>query len=110
VCETWSVTLKEGHSFRVLAYRVSRRKFEPKREEIAGGWRRQHNEKLRNLCASPTFIRTIGSRRTRLAGHVAFVGEMRNAYKILVGKTERKRPLVRLGIDGRIILKWTLGM
>jgi hypothetical protein len=30
--------------------------------------------------------------------------EMRNAYKILVGKF-RKRPLERLGIDGKIILK-----
>jgi hypothetical protein len=28
-------------------------------------------------------------------GHVARMGEMINAYKILVGKPERKRPLVR---------------
>jgi hypothetical protein len=28
-------------------------------------------------------------------GHVARVGEMRNAYNILVGKSERKRPLGR---------------
>jgi hypothetical protein len=33
-----------------------------------------------------------------------------NAYKILVGKPEGKRPLGRLtGIDGRMILKWILG-
>jgi hypothetical protein len=35
-----------------------------------------------------------------------WVGEMRNAYKMLAGKPEEKRPLIRLGIDGRIILKW----
>jgi len=27
--------------------------------------------------------------------HIARTGEMRNAYKILVGKHERKRPIVR---------------
>jgi hypothetical protein len=35
------------------------------------------------------------SRRMRWAGHVAQMGEKRNAYKILVGKPEGKRPLVR---------------
>jgi hypothetical protein len=33
---------------------------------------------------------------------------MRNAYKILVGKPEGKRPLRNLGIDRRIMLKWIL--
>jgi hypothetical protein len=35
----------------------------------------------------------IESRRMRLAGHVARMGETRNAYIILVGKPEGKRPL-----------------
>jgi hypothetical protein len=34
-------------------------------------------------------------RRMRWAGYVACTGEKRNAYKILVGKPERKRPLRR---------------
>jgi hypothetical protein len=34
------------------------------------------------------------------AGHVAHVGEKRNAYRILVGKPEGKRPL------GRLRLRW----
>jgi hypothetical protein len=34
----------------------------------------------------------IKSRRMRWAGHVARMGETRNAYRILVGKPERKRP------------------
>jgi hypothetical protein len=37
----------------------------------------------------------IKSRRMRLAGHVARMGETRNAYRILVGKPEGKRPLGR---------------
>jgi hypothetical protein len=40
-------------------------------------------------------IRMIKSRRMKWAGHVARMGEMRNAYRILVGKPEGKRPLGR---------------
>jgi len=54
-----------------------------KREEVAGGWRRLHNEELHNLHASPN-IRVIKSRRMRWAKHIAHMGEMRSAYKILV--------------------------
>jgi hypothetical protein len=50
----------------------------------------------------------IKSRRMRLVGHVARVEEMKNAYKILVGKPEGKRQLGRQGIDERMILKWVL--
>jgi hypothetical protein len=35
------------------------------------------------------------SRRMRWAGNVARIGERRNAYKLLVGKPEGKRPLGR---------------
>jgi hypothetical protein len=38
----------------------------------------------------------IKSRRMRWAGHVERMGEMRNAYRILDGKPERKRLLARL--------------
>jgi hypothetical protein len=41
-------------------------------------------------------------------GHVACMVEVRNAYKILTGKTEGKRPLREdPGIDGKI-LEWIL--
>jgi hypothetical protein len=33
---------------------------------------------------------------------------MKNVYKILVGKAERRRPLGRLGVDGKMILEWIL--
>jgi hypothetical protein len=51
----------------VLENTVLRRKFGHKREEVAGGWRRLHNEELHNLYASPTIIRVITSRRMRWA-------------------------------------------
>jgi hypothetical protein len=51
------------------------------------------NEELHNLYSSPSIIRMIRSRRMRWAGHVARMGAKRNAYRILVGNPEEKRPL-----------------
>jgi hypothetical protein len=47
------------------------------------------------LYSSPSIVRIIKARRMRLAGHVARMGEKRNAYKLLVGKPEGRRPLER---------------
>jgi hypothetical protein len=47
--ETCSLTLRKGHRLRVSENRVLRRIFGPKREEVAGGWRRLCNEELYNL-------------------------------------------------------------
>jgi hypothetical protein len=74
---------------------VPRRIFVPKRDEVTGEWRKLHNEELRDLYSSPSIIRIIKSRRMRWAGHVARMGERRNAYRLLVGKPEGKRPLGR---------------
>jgi hypothetical protein len=49
----------------VFQNRVLRRIFGPKREEVAGGWRRLHNEELHNLYTSPNIIRVIKSWRMR---------------------------------------------
>jgi hypothetical protein len=47
------------------------------------------------MCSSPIIIRIMKSRRMRWAGHVARMGEKRNAYSLLVGKPEGSRPLGR---------------
>jgi hypothetical protein len=78
-CETWSLTVREDPTLKVFENRVLRRIFGPKREEVAGGWRRLHNEELHNLYTSPSVIRVIKSWRMRGVGHVAHMGEMRNA-------------------------------
>jgi hypothetical protein len=72
---------------------VLRRIFGPKREEVAEGCKRLHNEEFRNFYASPNVVSVIKSRKMRRAGHVARMGEMLNAYNILVRKPEGKRPL-----------------
>jgi hypothetical protein len=62
---------------------------------VTGGWRKLSNEELHNLYSSPSIIRMIKSRRMRWAGHVGRMWEKRNAYRILMGKPEEKRPLGR---------------
>jgi hypothetical protein len=79
----------------VFENRVLRRIFGPKRDEMTGEWRKLHNEELRDLYSSPSIIRIIKSRRMKWAGHVARMREKRNAYMLLVRKSEGKRPLGR---------------
>jgi hypothetical protein len=66
-----------------------------KREKVAREWRRLHNEELHALYSLANVIRVIKSRRLRRAGHIARMGERRGAYRVLVGKTEGRRPLGR---------------
>jgi hypothetical protein len=63
---------------------------------VTGGWRKLHNEELHNLYSSSDTIRMNKSRRMRWAGHVTRMGEKRRAHRILMGKSEWKRPLARL--------------
>jgi hypothetical protein len=62
---------------------VLRRIFEPKRDEVTGEWRKLLN------------VRLIIRRRMGWARHVAFMGERRGLYRILLGKHEGKKPLGR---------------
>jgi hypothetical protein len=51
----------------------------------------------------------IMSREMGGVGHVARMGEMRSAYKMLVGNLKGRNHSEDLGVDGRIILELTLG-
>jgi hypothetical protein len=79
----------------VFENRVLRRIFGLKRDEVTGEWRKLHNKELHYLYSSPSIIRILKSWRIRWAGHVERMREERNAYRILVGKPEGKRPLGR---------------
>jgi hypothetical protein len=72
--------------------RVLRRIFGPKRDEVTGEWRKLHIKELHDLYSSPSIIRIIKSWRMRWAGHVARMGEKRNAHRLLVGKRPVGRP------------------
>jgi hypothetical protein len=75
--------------------RVLRRIFAEQKDEVTGKWRKLHNEELHDLYSSPSIIRVMKVRRMRWAGHIARMGEKRNAYRLLVGKLEGRRPLGR---------------
>ena len=62
-------------------------------DEVAGEWRRLHNEELNDLYCSPNIVRVIKWRRMRWVGHVARMCEERGVYRVLVRKPEGMRPL-----------------
>jgi hypothetical protein len=94
--------LREERRLRVFDFRVLRRTFGPRREEVTGEWRK-HNVDLNYLYSSPIIVRVITSRK-RWEGHIARMGEKREVYRVLVGNPEGKRPLgrPRLRLEGNI--------
>jgi hypothetical protein len=63
------LALREEHRMRVFENSVLKI-FGPKRD-IAGSWRKLHNDELHSLYSSLNVVRVIKSRRMRWAGHVA---------------------------------------
>jgi hypothetical protein len=53
------------------------------------------NEELHNLYSLPSIVRIIKSGKMRWAGYAARMRAKRNAYRIVVGKPEGKRPVRR---------------
>jgi hypothetical protein len=76
----------------VFENRVLRRMFGAMREEVAGGWRRLHNEELHNLYS---LLNTVGMIKSRMrwAGHVTHMGVRCRQY--FGWKTWREGPLGR---------------
>ena len=87
--------MREERRLRVFENRVLRRVFGPKRDEVAGEWRKLHSEELIDLYSLPNIVRVVKSRRMKWVGHVALMGQGRGMHRVLVGKPETKRPLGR---------------
>jgi hypothetical protein len=66
--------IKEEHRLRVCENRVLRRIFGPRRDEVAGVWRKLHTKELHGLHSSASVIRIIKWRRMRWSGHVIRMG------------------------------------
>ena len=54
-----------------------------------------HIVELHALYSSPNIIRNLESSRLTWAEHVARMEQSRNAYRVLVGKPDGKKPLWR---------------
>jgi hypothetical protein len=101
--------LGEERRLRVFEYRVLRRIFGPKRDEVTGEWRKLHNEELIDLYCSPNIFRVIKSRRMRWAGHVARMGWGRACTGFWWENLREKDHWGDQGVDGRIILRRIFG-
>jgi PAS domain-containing protein len=93
---------------RLSENRALRRIFGPKREEVAGDWRRLHNEELHDLHLSSNVITVIKSRRMRWAWHVARMGEVHTKFWLENPKGREHSEKVCTD-DVRIILEWISG-
>jgi hypothetical protein len=87
--------LREKCRLRVFEKRVLRRIFGPKRDGVAGKWRKLHIDVLKDLYFSPSIVHVIKLRKIRWVRHAACVGKSTGVYRVLVGKPEGKRPLWR---------------
>jgi hypothetical protein len=63
-------------------------------------WRKLHNEELHDLYSSPTIVRVIKIEKNEMGGACSSNGDRRGMYRVLVRKSEGKRPL------GRPRLRW----
>jgi hypothetical protein len=88
--------------------RLLRRIFGPKRDEVAGGLRKLHNEELHNLYSSPDIIIMMKSRRMRWAGHIARMGR-RGMHVGYWWESQMERDHKEdHNIGGWVILTWIL--
>jgi len=60
------------------------------KRDVAGKWRRLHNEDHSDLYSSPNIIRVV-----KWAGHVSCMGDRRGGCRVLVGRFEGGKPLGR---------------
>jgi hypothetical protein len=94
----------------MLANRVLRRMFGPKRDEVTGEGRKLHKKELNDLYRSPNIVRVIKSRRMRWAGNVARIGRGEAYIGFWWVNLRERDHLGDLDVDGRIILRWIFMM
>jgi hypothetical protein len=80
-----SFRLREEHKLTVFENSILRNIFGPKRDEVAGDWRRLHKEKMHDPYSSNSGV--------RWAGYVTCMGE--KCIQGLAEKPARRRPLGR---------------
>ena len=67
--------------------------FGAERDEITGEWRKLLKAELHALYSTRNIIRRLKTRRLRLAGHVPYMDQSRNAYGVSMGISEENKTL-----------------
>ena len=67
-----------------------RRIFGPKKDKVAGEWRKLHTEDLNDLYCSPSFVRVVKLKRMRRACRVACMGESRGICRLWWGNLRER--------------------
>jgi hypothetical protein len=86
---------------------VLRKIFGPKRDTVIGEWRGLYKEEQYDLYSLPNTIRVIKSRKMRWTGYVARIGKEELHKGVWWRNLRETDHLDDLGINRRIILKWT---
>jgi len=79
----------------VFENRVLRRIFGLKRDTVTGEWRKLNIEELNDLYSLPNIVSGDQIEKNKMGGACSTYGERRGIYRVLVGKSEGKRPLGR---------------
>jgi hypothetical protein len=82
-----------------------RRIFGPKRDQMTGGLRKLHNEKLHDSYLSPSIIRIIKCRRMVWAGGCSANGREEERVSVIRSKASGKEA-VRIGTIGELLRMW----
>jgi hypothetical protein len=80
----------------------------PKRDEVIEGWRKLRNKEFHNLYSSPSIIRMEEAKDDEMGRVCSTNGAKWNAYRIFVGKPEKRDHWEDQDVSGWIILKWIL--
>ena len=86
-----SLILQNEKKFRIFENKLLSKIYGPKINEETREWKKLHNEELHAIYASPDIVRIIKAGRLQWAGYVAQIKDTRNAYRILVDKSNGKR-------------------
>jgi hypothetical protein len=86
-CEASSFTFREEHRLRFSEYRLLKKLFGSKKEEITGELRRLRKEVLCDQHTLPNISRMMKSRKMKWARHLTCIGDRNGACCVLVGET-----------------------
>jgi hypothetical protein len=92
-CEICFLTSREGHRLKAFEKMALKGMVGLRRDDLPGGWRKLHSDKLRNIRSSLSIMRMIKSKRIRRVGLVVRMGGNREARRTFVGKQDGKIPL-----------------